>query len=168
MKMEDFMAQPSLFWLLLFVLTAAAVTGGALAPAEQLATMTWMEGKWTGLFGGNRFEATYSSPEGGAILSMNKEFLEGHPCYVEFERFGYDDTGAFLIPYPGGRPKDIKFRLIGYDPAVKRASFQNRENDWPTDIIYERVSEDSLFITLSGPAKDSDSMKTMQLRLGKK
>lgn len=162
------MAKPSYLWLLLLVLAAAPVTGDSPSPAEQLATITWLEGKWTGLFGGNRFEATYSSPEGGAMLSMNKEFHDGHPCSIEFERFGYDDTGVFLLPYPGGKPKDLKFYLVGFDPNIKRASFQNRANDWPTDIRYERVSEDSLHISLSGPAKDGNGVSAMLLRLGKK
>ena len=154
------------YFLFLTVLTAISVPGGGLSPAEQVASMTWFEGKWEGLFGGNQFEATYSSPEGGAILSMNKEFIEGKPCYVEFERFGYDDSGVFLIPYPGGKPKDFKFRLVGFDPNINKASFQNKANDWPTDIIYERVSEDSLVITLTGPRKVGEKERTMQLRLG--
>lgn len=84
--------------------------------------MTWLEGKWTGLFGGNRFEATYSSPDGGAMLSMNKEFHDGRLSSIEFERFGCDDTGTFLLPYPGGKPKEFKFCAAGYDTDVKRAS----------------------------------------------
>lgn len=117
------MTQPSYMWLFLFLSAATDFREWQISPTAQLATMAWLEGKWCGQFGGNRFEATYSSSDGGAMLSMNKESRDGRLRSIEFERFGCDDTGVFLLRYPGGKPKEFKFCLAGYHTDVKRASF---------------------------------------------
>jgi hypothetical protein len=138
-------------------------------PSDQIATMTWLEGEWLGTFAGSPFWASYSSPKGGVILSISKDLTPGkEPCYIEFERFTYDDTSVFLIPYPDGKPHSLKFRLAGasFDPAQKKAIFRNAENDWPTDLAYQRVSEDSLIITLSGPGEEGRGTQELSARLG--
>jgi hypothetical protein len=136
-------------------------------PASQLASMTWFEGVWSGTFGENPFWACYTSPQGGTILSVNKDLTPGQePCYIEFERFAYDDTSVFLVPYPGGEPHSLKFRLVNFDPKMARATFQNSNNDWPTELTYECTTADSLIITLSGPGPESKTPQVMSARLG--
>ena len=138
------------------------------SPAAQLGSMTWLEGKWLGDFAGNPFWAQYSSPEGGAILSLSKDLTPGRePCYIEFELFSYDDTSVFLIPYPDGKPHSLKFRLVDFDQSALRAKFQNMKNDWPSDLTYERTSADSLIITLSGPGKDGKERRVISARLAR-
>lgn len=44
---------------------------------EILAGMNWLEGAWRGTSGRNVFEACYTSPEGGEILSCSKEIADG-------------------------------------------------------------------------------------------
>ena len=58
------MLENSIFCLILTVLAAVALPGSSILPAEQLALITRLEGKWFGLFGNNRFEATYSRRRG--------------------------------------------------------------------------------------------------------
>lgn len=135
-----------------------------ISPRQQISAMTWLQGHWKGTFGDNPYETMYSSPEAGAILSWSKEFVPARPAYIEFERWGYDDTSAYVLPYPGGEPK-IKFRLVNFDSTVTKAHFQNLSNDWPTDLIYHRISPDSLHITVSGPGKEGKTDAVM-LRLG--
>jgi len=138
-------------------------------PAIQLASMTWLEGAWTGMFAGGPFWARYTSPDGGNILSMNK-VLTGKPGpgYFEFERFSYDDTSVFLVPYPDGKPHALKFRLVDthFDPAERKAMFRNTANDWPTDLTYHRISSDSLVIVLSGPGEEGIGKQVLEARLG--
>jgi hypothetical protein len=138
-------------------------------PAGQLASMTWLEGAWSGTFAGGPFWARYSSPEGGNILSMNKVITDKPgPGYVEFERFSYDDTSVFLVPYPDGKPHSLKFRLVEttFDSTKKTATFRNAANDWPTNLTYARVSADSLIITLSGPGEEGVGEQVLEARLG--
>jgi hypothetical protein len=140
-----------------------------LSPADQISSMAWLEGEWSGTFAGGPFWAQYSSPEGGNIISLNKDLSGGQtPGYIEFERFTFDDTSAFLVPYPGGKPHSLKFRLVAaaFDPSSKKATFRNTVNDWPTDLTYARVSADSLVITLSGPGEEGRSPQVLDARLG--
>ena len=152
----------------LWILTLAISVNAqqSLTPGGQLAAMTWLEGEWTGIFGESPFWASYSSPQGGAILSLSKDLTPGRePCYIEFERFSYDDTSVYLVPYPGGVPHSLKFRLVDFDPMSKKATFRDVDNDWPTDLIYKRVDGDSLIITLTGPGEEGRP-RTITARLG--
>lgn len=150
--------------LLALTVALAFASDSTMTPEQQVKSMTWLEGHWKGTFGTNPYETTYSSSEVGAVLAWSKEFVPGRPVYIEFERWGYDDTSAYVIPYPGGEQKP-KFRLVDFDPTVTKAHFRFPENDWPTDLIYHRVSPDSLHITVSGPGKEGKTNAVM-LRLG--
>lgn len=136
--------------ILLSLLTASIINAGEndLSGAEIIKQLGWLEGKWSGTFEDNPFEAIYSSPKGGVILSISKEFGEKGPCFIEFEKIEYWEDNVFLTPYPGGEKSD-KFDLVDYDPEVQKAHFRNPEHDFPTDIIYERTA-DSLHITAGG------------------
>jgi len=139
---------------LLIISTFAIAGEESLSGEEIVARLGWLEGKWVGTFENNPFEAIYSSPKGGVILSISKEFGEKGPCFIEFEKIEYWEDRVFLTPYPGGEKSD-NFDLVDYDPIVQKAHFQNLEHDFPTDIVYERMY-DNLDITVSGKNNDGE------------
>ncbi len=147
--------------ILLSSLTASIINAGEndLSGADIINQLGWLEGKWSGTFEDNPFEAIYSSPRGGVILSISKEFGERGPCFIEFEKIEYWENNVFLTPYPGGEKSD-KFDLVDYDPDIQKAHFRNLKHDFPTDITYERTA-DSLHITVAGKNRNGELTEFM-------
>ena len=131
----------------------------------KISELSWLEGKWRGTLGENTFEATYSSPAGGEILSINKEFLPDGSVFVEFERFRMVDSFVVMTPYPGGK-ESVPFTMVSFSAEDRMAKFSNPEHDFPNDIIYYAVHPDSLEIDVSG-LDDSGQRKGFTARLKK-
>ena len=112
---------------------------------------------------GGRFEAHYSTPDGGRILSHSRLFADGRERYYEFEVFEPHGELVQLLPFPKGKPA-TGFMLKSHDPVARKASFENPDKDFPTRIVYERVADDNLVITLSDPFGDSEKIEIFDLR----
>lgn len=133
------------------ILAMASVNGRAEnnpAP-NQIAQLHWLEGTWRGMLGENTFEATYTSPEGGQILSISKELLPDGSAFVEFERFHTVDSFVVMTPYPGGR-ESVPFTMTALGDEDQQARFSNPDHDFPNDIIYTAFGRDSLHIEVTG------------------
>jgi hypothetical protein len=115
--------------------------------------LSWLEGIWQGRIGGREFEAHYTSPAGGQILSASKYSKAGQPAGFEFERFEQRGDTLMLTPYPEGN-SSVSFPLAEYDGKARRAVFENLAHDFPTRISYHRVARDRLTILASGPGED--------------
>lgn len=130
--------------------SGVAAAPGDLAPEQVLKSLGWLEGRWRGPTGeGESFEAIYSSPDGGVILSINKSFAGEQVTFVEFERFEVADGKVVMTPFPDGQ-RACTFTLIEHDAAARRAVFANPKNDFPSRIVYERVEQDGLRIHVEG------------------
>lgn len=111
-----------------------------------------------------RFEAVYSSADGGLLLSANKAYdAAGAVEFFELELFAEEQDQVVLRPHPGGRPA-APFRLTALDRKARRACFESPRNDWPRRIVYERVSEDRLRIVASGPQPGGELELRLELR----
>ena len=115
-------------------------------------TLSWLAGNWKGDFEGNPYECYYTTPKGGTIISVSKEFPEGRPCFIEFEKFTVVGDSIVLTPYPDGKKSD-DFILTDYDPNVKKAKFVNYKHDFPNEIIYELVNNGNMIISVAGDQK---------------
>lgn len=149
----------AILWLALSTLLVPAALlapapAGAASPEEDLASLAWLAGRWRGPVGDGTWEATYTTPEGDKILGMSKELGPEGLRLFEFERFEVVDGAVVLTPYPGGRTPAVWFTLTGYDPAVRRAAFENPEHDFPTRIVFASPEPDLLHIVVTGPAGD--------------
>lgn len=141
----------------------ALLVGLALAgdPAADLAALGWLAGEWRGDVGGDVFVTTYTSPEGGLVLSVSKTLHEGQAVFHEFERFEVKGNAVVLTPYPGGKAS-VPFTLQAFDPAVPKARFVNAKHDFPTEITYARDGE-RLVITLTGEARKKTEVVRFEL-----
>lgn len=143
-----------LVWLPAVVLLHSSYSPTPLpAYPPTISDLAWLEGIWRGRVGERDFEARYTSPEGGLILSVSKYTANGKAVGFEFERFEKKDGSWVLTPYPDGK-LSVSFRLTDHDPEARRAVFENPAHDYPTRISYQRVADDSLTILVSGPRKD--------------
>ena len=68
-----------------------------------------------------------------------------------------------FTPFPGGKPA-TSLKLVDIDVAGHRFVFENPDKDYPTRIVYQRVSGDNLVITLSDPHGGSDKVEKFDLR----
>ena len=133
-------------------------------PAEQLASMTWLEGNWAGPTPKGVWEAHYTSPGGGTILGMSKEQKKDGSAFSEFEWFGVRDGKLAVIPYPKGA-RSMPFFLVELDREKQLAAFENPRNSFPQRFEYWRVDEDTLVIKLRNLEKRNDKYQGFVLTL---
>lgn len=124
-------------------------SGAKYSPAQIIMQLKWLEGEWSS----DSFSAIYSSPEGGIIMSISKEFDKGELVFFEFETIIATDSLVALTPYPYGS-KSVHFTLVEYDPDSTKAVFENKAHDFPTRISYELISPNNLLIIVSGIESD--------------
>src|SRR5688572_18266845 len=95
----------------------ALVAGRASAkdpePAKGIAALDWLEGAWRTEGGDSTWETTYTSAEGGEILSATKEIAQGKVVTYDFERFFEKDGKVVMTPFPGGK-RSLEFPLEKY------------------------------------------------------
>ena len=147
----------------IIVLVTPTVFGDTSRVEVTIDDLGWLEGHWAGEFEGTPFEAYYTSTEGEAILSVSKEFIDEDHCFIEFEKFIVKDGQIILTPYPNGK-QSVDFVLVDYNPESKSARFENLDHDFPTDITYRSITNDSLLIQVAGPGKDGRQVLEINLK----
>lgn len=133
------------------------------APTEQIASMDWLAGDWVGEIWGGHFHAYYCTPEGGRVMSYNYLEKSGKKTYFEFEVFEPEGDKVMFRPFPGGK-KATPLTLTSCDPQKRKVVFENPEKDFPTKMVYHRVEDDRLVITLSDPHHESDKVEKFDLK----
>lgn len=125
------------------------------APNPRVADLAWLAGHWQGtLANGATFEAHYTDATGNTIVSVSKEHHAGRTLGFELELFFEKGGKVFYQPHPNGKKSEHVFPLLSYEPQAKRATFENKEHDFPQTFIFELSAPDTLVITLRGPGKD--------------
>jgi len=115
-------------------------------PAQILASLDWLAGHWRGAHGSGTWEAIYSTPEGGLILSLNKQVTDGKLQVFEIEQFRVQGGAVVMAPLPFGKPSPVVFTLTEWDAEERRAVFENPEHDFPQILVYHRRAEDRLHV----------------------
>ena len=119
------------------------------APGPSIEDLDFLEGAWFGTDGNAEWEAVYTGPLGGEVLSASKEIRGERVVTRDFERFHVRDGRLTLTPFPNGR-QSLDFPLIELDAEERRAVFENAENDFPSRFTYHRVEDERLLIRLEG------------------
>jgi hypothetical protein len=133
----------------------------ASATANDLA---WLAGSWKGTIEGGEWEVSYTSAEGGEIISANKELRGGRVAMIEFEHFRMVEGKLVMTPFPFGKRSDTSFTLTALDRDARKAVFANPDHDFPQEIAYHRSAEDRLVITVTGRRNDQPVKLTIDLR----
>lgn len=129
----------------------------AAAPIDDL---DWLAGHWRGTVSeGTALESHYTTPEGGLVVGSSKEFKDGRCVSFDVEVFGEKDGQLLLMPHPNGQRSKHAFPLAALDKAARKATFVNRQHDWPQVFVYQRIDDDHLLIVLSGPGRDGKEAK---------
>lgn len=133
------------------------------AGLEKVAALAWLAGHWLGESGDATWEAVYSSPAGGEVVSASKEMRGGRVVMHELERFHAVGDEVLLTPHPLGQAR-ADFRLIELDEAARKAVFENAPNDFPRRLVYHRTAEDTLTITLIGTVRGQPREQAITLK----
>ncbi len=159
--------------LLLIASITASLPGTAFAadsaPGEnRVAQLAFLSGLWRGSSSsGATAEELISTPEGGIMLSVGREFKNGRCIFFDLVAFTEKDGGVTLIPHPNGQRSPRTFPAVSIDPAAGRAVFENRDHDFPKQFTYELVAPDRLRITLVGELKGRPATETYDLTRAK-
>jgi len=104
-------------------------------PHKIIQEMNWLAGSWHGDFEGSEFETHYTTPRGGVIISVSKEFNSdtSSSCFFEFEKFEVKGDSVYMTPYPNGKMSD-SFGMIEYDNQAQKAVFENKNHSFPTNL----------------------------------
>lgn len=141
----------------LFLLSPRAGTAQA-PPGPTLADLAFLAGCWRGeLAGGGELEEFYTSPSDNLILGISRYLRGGRAVQFEFTRIAVDSTGIALLPYPGGRPSEHRFRLTAVEPG--RVTFEAPEHDFPKRIRYMRGTDGTLTGRIDGGEGDTRSQE---------
>jgi hypothetical protein len=150
-----------------FLFLAALVCANLVCAQEKssVAQLAFLAGHWRGTSSsGATAEEIVSAPEGGVMLSTGREFQNGKCTFYDLVAFTEKDGTVLLTPHPNGRRSPHAFALVQFDAAAQRATFENKEHDFPKSFLYEIVSSDRLRITLSGEVKGKPMTETYDLR----
>ncbi|MES2642306.1 MAG: DUF6265 family protein [Myxococcota bacterium] len=132
-------------------------------PAAVLAGLSFLTGHWRGPLGPDTiFDATYTTSDGGLVLSASRTIEAGQATSYEFERFAVVDGVVTLTPFPGGK-ETVSFRYVPAESAPGKAVFTNPKHDFPTELTYALVAPARLVITLSGKAAGSADVMVFDL-----
>jgi hypothetical protein len=121
---------------------------------KGIAALAWLQGSWRSDGGHSTWEAAYTGPEGGEVVSASKEISGGKVVTYDFERFYEKDGKVIFSPYPHGKKSSHEFPLESLDAAAKKAVFANPANDFPSRFTYHRAADDRLVVTLEGKQGD--------------
>jgi len=136
--------------------------GERVSAEEVVGDMGWIAGGWSGEMWGGVFHAHYSPPIEGRILSHSWLMRGDQEAFYEFELFEGRDGVVRMQPFPGGR-KAGGFVMSEHDPAARKVTFENPDKDYPTRIVYHRVADDRLVITLDDPHGESGKVEVFEL-----
>lgn len=108
------------------------------APSVQSLDVSWMAGYWLDCSNGREASETWSDPRGGLMVGHAVTLTaDGRPSF-EVSHIGLTDEGFAYVAQPGGAPPTSFLQIDG---GPNRTVFHNAENDFPTQVIYEREGD---------------------------
>ena len=132
------------------MLNALFVLGLLLAPPPpptDVASLAWMSGRWAGSQDGMESEEVWTSAKGGSLLGIHRDIKGGRTVSFEFFRIEVVPEGLTYFASPQGR-KATPFRAI--ESSGSRAVFENKQHDFPTQILYWLGEDGKLHARIEG------------------
>ncbi len=131
----------------------AAIVAGAMTQAwAGIGDLRFICGAWRGTQGGTIFDEQWMEPEGNAIVGMARVVSGGKLRMTEIGVMEQRDEAVVLLLRHFGRgqvaqeEKDAPLLFVLKNLAGRRAEFVEERTG--TRLVYERVAEDRLTVTL--------------------
>lgn len=119
---------------LALLLMTMTITAAHAAPAE-VASLGWLEGRWSGEKDGVFSEELWTGVRGGAVLGLHRDIKGERVVSWEFFRIDATKDGVVYFASPRSAPP-TPFTLVESGP--QRAVFENKAHDFPQRILYWR------------------------------
>jgi Domain of unknown function (DUF6265) len=119
----------------------------SLSPTANVATLSWMSGRWAGTQDGTEMEEIWTTARGGTLLGLHRDVKGDKTVSYEFLRIEAVPEGLTYFASPQGRPA-TPFRAV--ENGKGRVVFENREHDFPTRILYWLAEDGKLHARIEG------------------
>jgi hypothetical protein len=130
-----------------FVLGLVFAVAPSPAPQADVASLSWMSGRWSGSQDGTEMEEIWTAPRGGTLLGLHRDVKRGRTVSYEFLRIETVPEGLTYFASPQGRPA-TPFRAV--EGGKSRVVFENRAHDFPTRILYWLSQDGRLHARIEG------------------
>lgn len=126
------------------------LAAGALARANSVSELSWLQGNWKGEFQGGTYETYFSAPGAGVVLGIARQMdaSASQLLFFEFTSIHETPTGFGLSPMPFGRSEGAQ--LVSAEAGPGRITFINSADKFPQKIVYEVNKSGQLVVTVSG------------------
>lgn len=117
--------------------------------AQELASLDWMAGQWTGTERGVVSEEHWTGTAGGGLVGMHKDVQGDRMVSFEFLRIGSGPDGRVTyFSSPNGAPQTL---FGAKEVGGARVVFENLDHDFPQRILYWLDGEGRLHARIEGP-----------------
>lgn len=123
------------------------LAGFAQAAPVDVASLGWLEGRWSGTKDGVFSEELWTGARGGAVLGLHRDIKGDSVVSWEFFRIAATKDGVVYFASPRSAPP-TPFALV--ETGTERAVFENKQHDFPQRILYWREGG-SLHARIEGP-----------------
>jgi hypothetical protein len=147
--------------LVLAAFLALAVENKGETASATVDQLGFIAGSWSSDRGGLVTEEMWSAPKAGTMLGVGRTMKGDKTVFFEFLRIETREGNLFYVAQPRGG-KATAFKLTSFDG--KSATFENPEHDFPQKIVYEKVSDDVVRATVSGPSSAGEKNESWEYR----
>jgi hypothetical protein len=113
-----------------------------------LDSLAWLAGCWEATAAGRIVSEQWMKPLGNMMMGMSRTVKNGRTIAYEQIRLVRSEDGLIrYVAHPSGQ-NETAFTLV--HTGDRLAVFENFGHDFPTRIIYRRISSDSLLARIEG------------------
>ncbi len=138
-----------------------APAAASTAPADTLASLSWLEGCWQGDVNQREFTEQWMPARAGAMQGTSRMVMAGKSQGDEKLRLESRTDGIYYVVAPDGQ-KEQAFRFIGktVDMIEGRGddifTFENPTQEFPQRIVYRHTAGGGLFAQVEGKVNGAD------------
>lgn len=148
------------FMLSALMLTTLGVTGIAQTKAS-VDDLSWLSGCWEGRQRDAVVEEIWSKPAGQSMLGLGRTVKGDRTVSFEFMQLREENGTLVFLPQPQGGTR-VPFPLKAFSGG--KATFENKEHDFPQRVIYERKGPGLLLASIEGTYKGREERDEFQMR----
>lgn len=126
-------------------------------PMDEL---SGLEGTWTGIQDGNEFSETWTRSTDSKFTGLGTGMMGGDTVFKEKLKIELMGEEIFYIADPNDEGP-VNFRLTEVKDDI--FTFENKEHDFPQQIIYSLAKQDTLLIQLIGTHNGQPAVEQLAL-----
>ena len=147
--------------MLLAVIVVALAGTSSAQKKPSLDDLSWLSGCWEGRQRDAVVEEIWSKSAGLSMLGLGRTVKNGQTVSFEFMQFREENGTLVFLPQPQGGTR-VPFPLKDF--FGERATFENKEHDFPQRVIYERKGPGLLLASIEGTYKGREERDEFQMR----